>query len=536
MSENLIAGFLKIRNGILRGDLYRVILNMEQFCDELFVCDDASYDGTKEWLQEYLPPSNLICVPPEEWDFKNELYWKEQLLQLIHKNGPFQYLWWQDGDEVLDARGTAGIRDLCKKHIGHNDIQGWRFHYTQFWRNTSYARTDDQFDDGYFIKLWRYDPQLTFAVTAGTHHQQFPQQMMGYLQTGKIADAKWDVLHYGNVGQDLKYKGLQYYGGLGGVERHLSFEHAEYRKVDPKVIPEDAEKIPSDTPPQPFTIEQKKHIYQMKDLKQLEKTFCVVIPTFNRGDFLRRTLDSVLKQTYENWICFVLDDGSTDNTPYILHEYLENDPRFFYGRYLENKGGVAINEIGMDIACETAEWWVRLGSDDWLEPNKLELDYEALQSGHPAVFGPFQVHRNMQFQEIGNRPIPVEFGKQALATPGGFIASWANVACHTDVLRKIKQKFGNYVDPRLVNMEDAHFNFRVSLFYDWVWRGIVNGEFVVNPKYDFCQQAQQENWKIQADAYWNVNEIGASANSNQYAIDRRLTDEIIARERSTPRS
>jgi glycosyltransferase involved in cell wall biosynthesis len=527
--ENLIAGFLKIRNGILRNDLYRVILNMERFCDEIFVCDDASYDGTREWLQEYLSSSNLICVPPKEWDFKNELYWKEQLLQLIHKNGPFHYIWWQDGDEVLDAKGTAGIRNLCEKHIGHSNVQGWRFHYTQFWRNTSWARTDDQFDDGYFIKLWRYDPQLSFTVSAGTHHPQFPHQMMGYLQTGKIVNAEWEVLHYGNVGQDLKYKSLQYYGGLGGVERHLSFENATYRRVASSIIPEEAETIPSDTEPKPFTPDQKRRILDMKDLRNLQKTFCIIIPTFNRGDYLRRTLDSVLAQTYDKWVCFVLDDGSTDNTPYIMHEYMEADPRIFYGRYLENKGGVAINEIGMDIACNVAEWWVRLGSDDWFEPNKLELDVQALQDGYPAIFGPFQVHRNKQFQEIGNRPIPAGFGKEALRK-GGFIASWANVACHTNILKKIKEKFGNYVDKRLVNMEDLLFNYRVSTISDWVFRGIVNGQYVVNPSEKFCKQAQDENWAIKSDAYWNVNEVGASANQNQYNIDHQLSQVIIKTE------
>lgn len=527
--DNLIAGFLKIRNGILRGDLYRTILHLEKYCDEIFVIDDASYDGTREWLQEYLPPSNLICVPEEEWDFKNELYWKEQLMQRIHQNGPFHYIWWLDSDEVLDAAGTAGIRDLCEKHIGHQDVQGWRFHYTQFWRTTSYARTDDQFDEGWFIKLWRYDPQLTFHVTAGTHHQQFPAQMMTYLQTGKIADSKWEVLHYGNVGQDLKYKALQYYGGLGGVERHMSFENAEYRKVDEKIIPEDAEKIPSKKPPVPFTPDQKSRLYQMRDLKELEKTFCIIIPTFNRADFLRRTLDSVLKQTYEKWVCFVLDDGSTDNTPFVVHEYLEADPRFFYGRYLENRGGVAINEIGMDIACRTAEWWVRLGSDDWLEPNKLELDFEAFKDGYPAVFGPFQVHRNKSFDEIGNMPITQEFSHNALRK-GGFVAGWANVACCTRILKEVKAKFGNYVDPRLVNMEDLLFNYRVSTITDWVFRGYVNGQLVINPSGEFCQRVYDEKWPVQADAYWNVNLVGASSNGNQTNIDGQLTQEIIKKE------
>ena len=40
----------------------------------------------------------------------------------------------------------------------------------------------------------------------------------------------------------------------------------------------------------------------------------VIIPTYNRAHLLGETLDSVMAQTYQNWECIVVDDGSTDAT------------------------------------------------------------------------------------------------------------------------------------------------------------------------------------------------------------------------------
>lgn len=540
MSQPLICGFLKVRNEIVReGNLYRVLTNMDRYCDTIVVCDDASMDGSREFLQAHIQAENLILVPPEQQDFRKELLWKQRMLERVHQIKP-QWVMWMDADQVLDAPGMAGLRAFAEEKLSAAEV-AWRFHFSQFWRNTSWARTDSQFDDGYFICLWRWSPDLAFSVVEGTHQNQFPAQLLN----GLISVAPFEVLHYGNAGKNLIWKCLQYYGGLGGVDRHLRFQGASYRAVDQTLLPPEVELIPGETP-KPFTEAEMARILALEGLRGLRGHFCVVVPAYNRARTLPQALESLLAQTYEKWVAIVLDDGSTDDTRQVMREWQERDPRIFYCRYQVRRGGVAVNEIGMAMACEVAEYWTRLGSDDWFEPHKLALDAAALEQGHNAVYGPYQVVRGGQRAEVCNVPEPPEQVQAKLlgrhAPVSVFVASWVNCAVRTSVLRQVREKYGAFCDSRLVMMEDFLFNARVVRFVPWVWRGQVDGGLIVNPSAETCTRiagSAQNLWGqagiVQApgflvDAAWTVAADGASGNTGQTAVDDDMTRRIIQEE------
>jgi glycosyltransferase involved in cell wall biosynthesis len=93
--------------------------------------------------------------------------------------------------------------------------------------------------------------------------------------------------------------------------------------------------------------------------------FSVIIPAYNRARFLPECLDSVLAQTFTDWECIVVDDGSTDGTRELVAEYVRRDARFRY-HWQENAGASAARNAG--IALATGEWIVFLDSDDRLLP------------------------------------------------------------------------------------------------------------------------------------------------------------------------
>jgi len=94
----------------------------------------------------------------------------------------------------------------------------------------------------------------------------------------------------------------------------------------------------------------------------------VIIPTYNRANLIRRSINSILKQTYQNLEVIVVDDGSTDNTPLEIKRIQDN--RIKYIKLIENKGGSNARNIGIKKA--RGKYISFQDSDDLYYPNKLE--------------------------------------------------------------------------------------------------------------------------------------------------------------------
>ena len=101
----------------------------------------------------------------------------------------------------------------------------------------------------------------------------------------------------------------------------------------------------------------------------------VVIPAYNAGQFLDETLESVLSQTYENWECIIVNDGSTDNTESIAKKWCEKDARFCYF-YKESSGVSDTRNLGIKEA--RGEYIAFLDADDILTPDSLEVRINVL--------------------------------------------------------------------------------------------------------------------------------------------------------------
>lgn len=105
----------------------------------------------------------------------------------------------------------------------------------------------------------------------------------------------------------------------------------------------------------------------------------IIIPTYNRAHLIGETLDSVLAQTYSNWECIVVDDGSLDRTDMLLDKYSKRDNRFQYIVKPADlkKGASSSRNLGLQIA--KGEFIQFLDSDDILAPNKIEVQLDLLK-------------------------------------------------------------------------------------------------------------------------------------------------------------
>ncbi|MGV8813809.1 MAG: glycosyltransferase family 2 protein [Gelidibacter sp.] len=97
----------------------------------------------------------------------------------------------------------------------------------------------------------------------------------------------------------------------------------------------------------------------------------IIIPTYNRAHLIGETLDSVLAQTYTNWECIVVDDGSTDETEELLSTYISKDDRFQYHKRPDTHlpGGNGARNYGFELSMgEYVNWF---DSDDLMQPEFL---------------------------------------------------------------------------------------------------------------------------------------------------------------------
>lgn len=109
--------------------------------------------------------------------------------------------------------------------------------------------------------------------------------------------------------------------------------------------------------------------------------FSIVIPTFNRADFIGLTLDSVLKQSSSNFEILVVDDGSTDATAAVVAPFVAGDSRLRYLPKENGERGVARN-YGLARAIGT--YVLFLDSDDRFHPEHLATLHAKIQAlGQP---------------------------------------------------------------------------------------------------------------------------------------------------------
>lgn len=97
--------------------------------------------------------------------------------------------------------------------------------------------------------------------------------------------------------------------------------------------------------------------------------FSIIVPVYNVEKYLDKCLASILRQTFKNFECIIIDDGSPDNSNAIIDKYVKLDQRFKV-IHQKNMGISAARNAGLDIA--KGEYVVFVDSDDYIADDYLE--------------------------------------------------------------------------------------------------------------------------------------------------------------------
>lgn len=113
----------------------------------------------------------------------------------------------------------------------------------------------------------------------------------------------------------------------------------------------------------------------------MEEMVSIIVPIYNREEYIGRAIQSILQQTYDKYEIIVVDDGSTDNTYQVIQQI--TDDRIRYIRLEQNQGVGHARNVG--IRESKYDYIAFLDSDDEWLPDKLQLQMEKLMESSERV-------------------------------------------------------------------------------------------------------------------------------------------------------
>lgn len=226
--------------------------------------------------------------------------------------------------------------------------------------------TEDFFPEGWIFEDLAVVPEL---VSDSRRWIKLPKVIYGYrvrpnsITTKEFSEEKLDVFNIFEK-YDLFFKDESDVTKL--LVEKLKYLHLNYHDIE--FVPEN---------------NQYKQLYKQEKQKLLSKIadyeskalISIIVPIYNVEKYLRQCLDSIRDQSYQNFECLLINDGSPDNSSDICKEYVSKDPRF---RYIEKEHGGVSSARNLGLEHSKGEYITFIDSDDWVDSDYLEVLYKSL--------------------------------------------------------------------------------------------------------------------------------------------------------------
>ena len=124
--------------------------------------------------------------------------------------------------------------------------------------------------------------------------------------------------------------------------------------------------------------------YFVEGVNSKVPTISIIVPVYNVENFLQPCLDSIQSQTYTEWECILVDDGSKDRSGAICDEYAQKDSRF-HAFHKENGGVSSARNLGVENAG--GDWYLFVDSDDLLFEYTLETLASRIRADIDSICG-----------------------------------------------------------------------------------------------------------------------------------------------------
>lgn len=182
----------------------------------------------------------------------------------------------------------------------------------------------------------------------------------------------------------------------------------------------------------------------------------IIVPLYNKGKKICKTIDSVLSQDYHDYELLVVDDGSKDDSAEYVRKYSDKRVKYYYK---QNGGVSSARNFGIEVS--QGEWLMFLDADDEIMPKALSV-FEQLMESYPKCL--FFVGKTKWQQQGCEIKAHRESGK-TFCTHFPFFTIWRDI-CNPGtrnmlIHRSLVKRFGEY-DERMSFFEDLEFSLRMA--------------------------------------------------------------------------
>ncbi len=131
----------------------------------------------------------------------------------------------------------------------------------------------------------------------------------------------------------------------------------------------------------------------------------VIMTAYNTETFIREAIESILNQTFKDFEFIIVDDGSTDNTRFIIEEYTQKDGRI---KVIYNKVNLGIvHSLNTAIKTAKGKYIARMDSDDISKLDRLEKQFAFMETDQKVgVCGTNSILINEKGETIGRKSFP----------------------------------------------------------------------------------------------------------------------------------
>ncbi len=171
----------------------------------------------------------------------------------------------------------------------------------------------------------------------------------------------------------------------------------------------------------------------------------IITPAYNAERHIKYTIESVMKQDYNNWEMLIIDDGSKDTTKFIIEGFVKIDKRIKLISLTENKGVAYARNVGLKEA--KGKYIAFLDSDDLWYPHKLSTQINFMnKNGYAFTFSSYEIIDNegRKLNKVIKAPEVVDYKRLLRGNP---------IGCLTVILDR--EKIGDFEMPNIKHEDFA---------------------------------------------------------------------------------